>query len=225
MEFRKNLKYELEDAGYEVATAGDGPDALRYIERHGLPYLILVDLGLPTMNGFDLLERLKPMGDLPVIILSNEKREESVVRGINHYADDFIVKPVSPREVAVRVGRVLSRIPDFSYAQGPILRVDDSLSIDFVHSKLLIGSRKVTLTPIETRLLSILIKYAGRYVGNEQLIARGWPGEGDGVSEETVRVHVSRLRRKLAEGAAGMDYIQNERGSGYRFQFPERPEE
>ncbi len=114
LDFRAGLKDALDEAGYEVITFGDGPDALRYIERHGLPHLILADLQLPTMHGFELIDRLRRMGNVPVIILSGESSEESRVRGIEQYADDYLVKPVSLREVVARVGRVLSRIPDFS---------------------------------------------------------------------------------------------------------------
>ncbi len=98
------------------------------------------------------------------------------------------------------------------------------MTIDFVHNLALINNQRVPITPIETRLLSVLTQFAGRTVSVEQLIARTWPGESDGVFEETVRVHLSRLRRKLAEGAAGMEYIQTERSIGYRFQFPGRTE-
>lgn len=215
------LRQILNEAGYDVIAVSDGPDALRYIERFGLPHLMLVDLILPTMHGFELIKRIKRMGDVPIMILTGESDEDTVVRGISDYAEDLLVKPLNLREVVVRVGRILKHIHDFSYAEGPVVKVDDSVAIDFVHSKLLVNGAMDSLTPIEARLLSTLTQNAGRIVSAEQLIAHGWLSEAEYIPEETLRVHLSRLRHKLAKGKGGNRYIQTERGLGYRFSFPE----
>ena len=215
------LRQVLTEAGYEVTAVSDGPDALRSIERSGLPHLLLVDLILPTMHGFELSERVKRMGDVPIMILTGESDEDTVVRGIAEFAEDYLIKPLNMREVTVRVTRILSRIHDFSYADGPILNVDDSVAVDFAHNTLIVNGAPDSLTPIEARLLSTLTQNAGRIISAEQLIARVWLNEAEFIPEETLRVHLSRLRHKLAKGKAGSDYIQTERGAGYRFSFPE----
>jgi DNA-binding response OmpR family regulator len=217
---RSLLKGTLEQAGYEIIAVADGPDALRYVERRGLPHLVLVDLHLPTMNGFELSAHLKRMGDVPIIILSGDDDENNIVRGISEYAEDYMIKPVAPRELVVRIERILSRIHDFGYAMAPILKVDDRLSVDFVRNTIWINGERIPLTPIETRLLSTLTQNSGLLLSPRQLVARGWPGEADQISDETLRVNLSRLRNKLTHGGARSDYIQNERGVGYRFVFP-----
>ncbi len=214
------LQDTLEHAGYEIVAVADGIDALRYVERRGLPHLVLVDLHLPTMSGFDLSARLKRMGDVPIVILSGDDDEDNVVRGIAQYAEDYLVKPIPPRELVVRIERILSRIHDFSYAAAPILKVDDGLSVDFVRSVIWINGERTVMTPIEARLLSTLTQNAGLLLSARQLVARGWPGEADQISDETLRVNLSRLRQKLTHGGERPDYIQTERGAGYRFTFP-----
>ncbi|MHB8628462.1 MAG: response regulator transcription factor [Aggregatilineales bacterium] len=215
------LRQVLSDAGYDVTAVSDGPDALRYIERSGLPHLVLMDLLLPTTHGFQLSERIKRMGDVPIMILTGESDADTVVRGISEYAEDYLIKPLNMREVTARVGRILSRIHDFSYADGPILKVDESVAVDFAHNMLIVNGATDSLTPIEARLLSTLTQNSGRVLSAEQLIARVWLSEAEFIPEETLRVHLSRLRHKLAGGKAGSDYIQTERGLGYRFSFPD----
>ena len=170
------LQTALEQAGYEVVAVADGQDALRYVERRGLPHLVLADLHLPLMNGFELSAHLKRMGDVPIIILSGDDDEDNVVRGIAEYAEDYLIKPIAPRELVVRIERILSRIHDFGYAMAPILKVDDGLSVDFVRSAIWINGERTPLTPIETRLLSTLTQNSGLILTARQLVARGWPG-------------------------------------------------
>ncbi len=212
------LKRTLTDAGYEVVTVPDAPDALRHIQRNGLPHLVMLDLGLPTMHGFELSERIKQMGDVPIVIFTADDREESVVRGISMYAEDYIVKPLKPRELAARIRRVLSRISDFSYAAEPVITVDEHVAIDFPNNCLTVDGKIVPLTPIENRLLWTLVHNAGRVVRSDQLFSRVWPNEM--VYEETLRVHMSRLRPKFAHSAQTGEYIHTERGLGYMFVFP-----
>jgi len=216
-ETRELIKRTLLDAGYDVATASDAPDALRYLQRNGLPHLIVLDLKLPTMHGFELGERIKRMGDVPIFIMTGEDDEDSVVRGISEYAEDYMLKPFKPRELVARIRRVLSRINDYSYAAEPILKVDEHVSIDFANTSLIVEGTPISLTPIETRLLSVLVQNAGHIVRAEQLFERVWPGEE--AYEETLRVHMARLRRKFGTSAY---CLQTERGHGYMFKFPDR---
>ncbi len=217
---RNLLKHALSSAGYDVSAVPDGPTALHHLQRHGLPHLVMLDLGLPLMDGFELSERIKKMGDVPIVILTAEDDEDSIVRGISEYAEDYMIKPIKPRELTARIRRVLSRISDFSYTAEPSIQVDSSVAIDFSNSCLHIEGVSVSLTPIEIKLLSVLVQNAGRVVSAEQLCARVWPSEE--VFEETLRVHMFRLRRKFTYNRPTAHYIQTERGLGYMFSFPDR---
>jgi DNA-binding response OmpR family regulator len=149
------------------------------------------------------------------VILTGDSSAESKVVGIEKYAEDYIVKPFNHREVLARVARVLSRFPDQSYAQQPLIAIDNHLTIDFANSALLRDNQRVTLTPIEVNLLRLLVGNRGKVVSAETLMARAWRNEE--VFEETLRVHMHRLRRKLQPDSKGFQYIRNERGIGYRF--------
>lgn len=209
------LKDTFEAQGYEVCTFLDGPQTLRHVQSHGLPHLALIDLKLPNMHGFELSERLKALGDVPIVFLSTEGQTDTIVRGLNYYADDYVTKPFELAELIARVQRVLSRIHDFDYTRQPIIEVDKWLAVDFGNSRLLVGGETVVLTPTEANLLHILMRNAGTVVMIDTLIARVWPMEE--VYEETLRVHMHRLRRKLEPDFRNPKYITTERGIGYRF--------
>ncbi|HVO42722.1 MAG TPA: response regulator transcription factor [Aggregatilineales bacterium] len=212
------LRTVFERAGFQVTIVGDAPDALRVIQQQGLPHLAIVDLQLPSMHGFTLSERIKRMGDVPIVILTANRSEDILIQGITEYAEDFIVKPFNNREIVARVGRILSRIPDFSYTNTPTVYVDEHLSIDFTNNWAFLDGQKAILTPIEARLLSILMRNKGRYVSPDMLIARVWPNKE--IYEETLRVHMSRLRSKIQPDERH-PYIRTERGTGYAFMPPD----
>lgn len=203
------------DEGYDVTTFTDGPEALDYVERAGLPHLALIDLKLTTWHGFELSRKLKERGDLPIVFITGNDKTDTVVKGLTEYADDYVTKPFELAELVARVWRVLSRIASFEYAQTPVIQVDDWLSVDFGNSQLLAGGKRITLTPTEANLLHVLLRNAGRVVTSETLIARVWPTEE--VYEDTLRVHMHRLRRKVEPERQSPKYIKTERGIGYRF--------
>lgn len=209
------VKEALIAEGYQVLTFFDGPPLIRYVQEHGLPHLALIDIHLPLVHGFDLSKKLKALGDVPIIFISNENEVDTVVEGLEQYADDYISKPFDMRELLVRVRRVLSRIPNFNFIQSPVTQVDERLGVDFGNSCLLIDKQPIMLTPIEANLLYILIQNAGSIVPTDTLIARVWPNEE--VYEETLRVHMHRLRRKLEPDYHSPRYIKTERGVGYSF--------
>lgn len=202
--------------GYEVAAFLDGPDALSHVKQEGLPHIALVDLALPTMHGFELSNKLKSMGDVPIIFVTSTSDTETIVQGLRRYADDFIVKPFDLRELEARVQTVLSRMPSLDYASQPIITIDDGLSIDFAHNRVTVNGKNLSLTPTESILLHVLLRNAGRVVENRLLIARVWPSEPD-IGEDTLRVHMHRLRRKLEADSHHPHYIRTERGIGYMF--------
>jgi DNA-binding response OmpR family regulator len=167
------------------------------------------------MHGFELSNRLKSMADVPLIFITATSDTDTVVQGLKKYAEDFIVKPFELRELEARVQVVLARMPSLDYASEPIIRIDDNLSIDFAHNRIVVNSKAYGLTPTESILLHVLLRNAGRVVENRMLIARVWPSEE--VYEDTLRVHMHRLRRKLEADSHHPHYIRTERGIGYMF--------
>jgi DNA-binding response OmpR family regulator len=206
---------KLDRAGFEVFTAASGQQALHTIDRHGLPHLAIVDINMPGMDGFEFCRTVQAYSDLPVIMLTAVDEEETVIRGIEQYAEDYVTKPFSPRELVARVQRVLRRVGDFAYTLEPVTQVDSQLAIDFRHQQAIVEGEPVALTPTETKLLYILMRNAGRTVTHRFLLGRLWPMEE--VFEETLRVHVHRLRKKIQGGPSQPQYITTERGVGYRF--------
>jgi DNA-binding response OmpR family regulator len=209
------LKDTFEAEGFNVRTLRDGKQVMRYVQQNGLPHLALIDLKLPRMHGFELSDKLKALGDVPIVFISTEGQTDTVVRGLKDYAEDYVTKPFEVPVLVARVHRVLSRIVDFEYTQPPVVQVDNQLSVDFGKSRLIIGDRTETLTPTEATLLHILMRNAGSVVTSDTLIARVWPREE--VYEETLRVHMHRLRRKIEPDFRHPQYIKTERGVGYRF--------
>ena len=205
----------LTKTGYDVTGFSDGPEALEYVRQRGLPHIALVDLSLPSMHGFELANKLKSMADVPIIFVTSTGDKETIVQGLKKYAEDFIVKPFELRELEARIQVVLARMPSFDYASEPIVRVDEHLSIDFAHNRIIINGKTIGLTPTESILLHVLLRNAGRVVENRMLIARVWPSED--VFEDTLRVHMHRLRRKLESDSHHPHYIRTERGVGYMF--------
>jgi DNA-binding response OmpR family regulator len=201
--------------GYDVIPFLDGPEALQYLKEQGLPHIALIDLALPTYHGFELSSKIKAMGDVPIIFVTSTSDTETVVTGLKRYADDFIVKPFDLRELEARVQTVLSRMPSLDYARQPVIQVDDHLSIDFAHNRVVVAGKSHSLTPTESILLHVLLRNAGRVVENRLLIARVWPSEE--VYDDTLRVHMHRLRRKIESDSHHPHYIRTERGIGYTF--------
>ena len=216
----KLVSHKLDYAGFEVLKAASGEEALAVVEQHGLPHLAIVDIQLPGMDGFEFCRTIQKFCDLPVIILTAVDEEDMIVQGIERFAEDYITKPFSPRELVARVQRVLRRVVDRSYASEPIVQVDDELAVDFVHQQAMVAGHPITLRPLEAKLLYILLVNRGRIVTNEFLLDRLWPM--DEVFEDTLRVHVHRLRKKIEGSPSHPNYIVTERGLGYVFQAPQR---
>lgn len=205
----------LSKYGYEVSHFADGPEALEFVRNKGLPHIALLDLTLPSMHGFELATKLKSMADVPIIFVTSTSDTDTIVQGLKKYAEDFIVKPFELRELEARIQVVLARMPSMDYASEPIIHIDENLDIDFAHNRITVNNKSMGLTPTESILLHVLLRNAGRVVENRMLIARVWPSED--VYEDTLRVHMHRLRRKLEADSHHPHYIRTERGVGYMF--------
>jgi DNA-binding response OmpR family regulator len=210
---RQLLRDKLDREGFEVWEAASGQEALAAIDRRGLPSLAIVDLNMPGMDGFEFCQAVQCFCDLPVILLTAIDEEETVIRGLEHYAEDYVTKPFSPRELVARVQRVLRRTGDLSLE--PVIRVDDRLAVDFAHQQATVDGQTVSLSPTETKLLYLLMRDAGRTVTTGFLLGRLWPLEE--VYEDALRVHVHRLRLKIEPVPPRPRYIVTERGVGYQF--------
>lgn len=209
----------LELAGYEVWSAGSAEAATKCLVEKGVPHLAIIDINMPGADGMTLSRQIKACCDLPIVMMTSETDAGAVVTALEEFAEDYITKPVELPVLVARVGRVLRRIRDFSYAVGPIVPIDDHLGVEFTRCRALVGGREVPLTPTETKLLHILVRDAGRTVRSEYLIQRLWPLEE--VFEDTLRVHVCRLRRKIEEDPGKPRYVLTVRGQGYRFPAPQ----
>ena len=204
----------MDCATYDVVVADDAAPAMDYVSEQGLPSIALVGMRPPSMSGFEIAKGLKARADLPVIFLLSAI-DEHTLDGLKQYADDFLIQPFGMGELQIRVQMVLSRLPIIDYDSEPIIRVDENLSIDFAHNRITVAGKGVGLTPTESILLHVLLRNAPRVVQNRTLLSRVWSAED--VFEDTLRVHMHRLRRKLEADSHYPHYIRTERGVGYRF--------
>jgi DNA-binding response OmpR family regulator len=215
---RQLVRDKLYWEGFEVLEAASGREALAVIDRRGLPHLAIVDINMPGMDGFEFCQTVQCFCDLPVILLTAVQEEETVIRGIERYAEDYVTKPFSPRELVARVRRVLRRTGDLSLE--PVIQVDDRLAVDLAHQQATVDGQVVSLSPTETKLLYLLMRGAGRTLTTSFLLDRLWPLEE--VYEDALRVHVYRLRQKIEPVPSQPRYIVTERGIGYQFVPQER---
>ena len=211
----RGVEMALKRESFVVNTAVSGEEALSVIARTGLPHLAIVDLNMPGMDGFELCEAIHQFSDLPIIMLTAIDDEETVVYGLERFAEDYIVKPFRPAELIARVRRVLRRIGSFAYTLEPVIKVDDNLQVDFPNRKAIVKERPVQLTPTEAKLLYILMRNAGRTVTNGFLLRRVWPM--DDAFEDRLHTHIYRLRRKIESSPKDPHYIISEWGTGYSF--------
>jgi two-component system phosphate regulon response regulator PhoB len=206
------VAYHLAKAGYRVSTAATGPDALR-AGREEHPALVVLDLMLPGMSGFDVLEKLRAhdaTSEVAVLMLTARKEEPDRIRGLTLGADDYLTKPFSPAELVLRVGAILRRVGGGAGAAdtlaiGPVV-------IDRAAHAVAVEGRALDLTATEYKLLLTLAERRGRVQARTQLLQTVWDAAPD-IQTRTVDMHVQRLRTKL--GPAG-DLIETVRGFGYR---------
>ena len=207
------VAYHLAKAGYRVTTAGTGVAALEAVALE-VPELIVLDLMLPGRSGYDVLaeiRRREETREIGVIVLTARRDEADRIKGLAGGADDYLTKPFSPEELVLRVGAVLRRLRSPAAATGPVIRAGP-IAIDRGAHNVTVNGATVPLTPIEYRLLLLLVERRGRVQSRPQLLETVWESQPD-IQTRTVDMHVQRLRAKL--GAAG-NVIETVRGFGYR---------
>jgi DNA-binding response OmpR family regulator len=214
-DIRLLLEELLRGAGYVVSTAPDGRAALRTFHANPAD-LVILDLSMPELDGFETLERLRDLSDVPVILLTARSGEIDKVRGFRAGADDYVVKPFGRQELLARIEALLRRAPQPTHVQ----RYDDGhLSIDYGQRLVLARGLPVRLTPLEFRLLATFVEYPGQVLSADQLVEQVW-GHAAGVSRDQVKLYVSYLRRKLGQVTDGFEPIETVRGFGYRYVPP-----
>jgi two-component system KDP operon response regulator KdpE len=209
------MRMNLELEGCRVISATNGREALERA-RDDLPDLILLDIMMPGMDGFEVLRRLRESSAVPVIVLTAKDDEEDRIRGLELGADDYIGKPFSQRELVSRIRAVLRRHLIQPPVQQTQLRIDDRLMIDFGKREVYVEGKPIALRPTEYRLLYHLVQNAGWVMSHETLLAKVWGPEYRDESHY-LRLYVTYLRQKLEPDPAHPRYIFTERGVGYRF--------
>lgn len=217
-DIRTVVRHSLERAGFAVSTASSAAEALAWVEREGLPHLAIVDIRMPGMSGLELCRELLKVSDLPIIMLSAVDEGAVIVNTIENVAEDYLTKPFNPDELAARARRVLRRLGDFAFAAGPQIDIDDHLALRLPHREAVVDGLPVPLTPTESKILHILLRNSPRTVRSDYLLQRAWPLEE--VYQDTLRVHIHRLRQKIEPDPASPRYLLTHRGLGYSFQRP-----
>jgi len=210
------IRMNLELEGHQVIEAHNGLQALEMI-RTQLPDVVLMDVMMPEMDGFETLRLLREFSTVPVIMLTAKGDENDKVYGLELGADDYVTKPFGPRELSSRIKAVLRRaeMPSTSPDEA-VLKIDERLSVDFNQREVIVEGEHIKLRPTEYRLLYHLIENAGWTVPHDQLLAKVWGYEYRDEAHY-VRLYVNYLREKIEENPSNPHYILTERGVGYRF--------
>jgi DNA-binding response OmpR family regulator len=203
---RETIALYLQREGYEVFTAADGVEALD-LARERAPHLVVLDLMLPRLDGLEVCKRLREAGTVAIVMVTARTTETDKLAGLDLGADDYVTKPFSPRELMARIRAVLRRAADEDVIESA------GITIDRTNREIRVGEKAVTVTPTEFRLLDTLARAPGRTFTRQELVARAFGEEFDGL-DRTVDVHVMNLRKKLGEAGKA---IQTVFGIGYKF--------
>ncbi|MFN2158632.1 MAG: response regulator transcription factor [Anaerolineales bacterium] len=209
------IRLNLEHDGFKVIEAFNGTQAINQV-RSNLPDLVLLDIMMPDMDGFEVLRIIRETSNVPVIMLTAKGEEDDRVRGLELGADDYVTKPFSPRELVSRVRAVLRRTETTGVSTHGLIEVDDRLKLDFDRREIWVDGELVKLRPTEYRLLYHLVQNAGWVVTHDQILGKVWGYEYRD-EPHYVRLYINYLRKKLEEDPANPKYILTERGVGYRF--------
>ena len=204
----------LTRSGYSVDEAADGLEGLQAFYRVS-PDLVILDVAMPELDGWQVLQRIREVSDVPVLMLTAKTAETDKVRGLRTGADDYLTKPFGRQELLARVDALFRRTRKAGKAEDKAREVysDSLLTVDFRQRKAELRGRELTLTPLEFRLLAAFVRHPKQVLSHEQLLELAW-GDSRWVSREQLRLTVSYLRRKLGDGR---DAIETVRGFGYRY--------
>ena|SRR5438105_5674122 len=205
----------LERAGHEVLEAPNGGEGLKlFYAEH--PDLVVLDVSMPVLDGWETLKRIREMSDVPVLMLTARSEELDKVRGLHAGADDYITKPFGRQELLARVKANLRRRPE---EKAPETYADGFVTIDFAQRAVRAGGDEVSLTPLEFRLLATFVRHPNQVLSHDQLLRLVW-GDERGTERDQVKLYVGYLRRKLGASPGEKSPIETMRGFGYRYRPP-----
>ncbi|MBN1368306.1 MAG: response regulator transcription factor [Dehalococcoidales bacterium] len=206
-----NLAFEFRWPGVKLAAAMTGKDGIGAVKKES-PDVVILDINLPDLSGFDVLKEIRTFSSVPVIILTVRSDDADMLRGLEGGADDYIIKPFNYLTLLARVKTVLRRTEKTSLKNGQSISVGSRLKIDIMDQKVRLDDKPVKLTPVEYRLLVLLVKNKDKVVGYRQIMEEIW--EKDECRDtENVRIYIRRLRKKLQDTPPNL--ILNKHGSGY----------
>jgi two-component system KDP operon response regulator KdpE len=213
-EIRRFLRVSLVGQGYRLIEAATGRDGVMHAADQQ-PDLMILDLGLPDIDGMEVIRQVREWSRMPIVILSARGQEHQKVDALDAGADDYLTKPFSVGELVARVRVALRHAAQATGESGEPIFISGNLRVDLVRRQVFVGDEEIHLTPIEYRLLTTLVKYAGKVITHRQLLKEVW---GPGNAEEThyLRVYMAQLRRKLEDDPARPEYLLTEPGIGYR---------
>jgi len=212
---RDFVRMNLELERYRVIEACNGIEALEHL-RENLPDLVVMDVMMPEMDGFETLRHMREVSNVPVIMLTVRQNDHDKIHGLDLGADDYIAKPFNPRELLSRIRALLRRSFMDAPARKTEIVVDPDLKIDFSRHEVIVRGEKVVLRPTEYRLLYHLVSNAGRLLTHETLLSKVWGWEYRDEAHY-LRLYITYLRQKIESDPAHPKYILTERGLGYRF--------
>jgi len=217
-QMRRFLRITLQTEGYgvieaETAASGLSESALRN------PDIVLLDLGLPDMDGLEVIVRLREWTDVPVIVITARDQEGDKIKALDGGADDYLTKPFGAGELLARIRVALRHAASKGQDQGETIFTADDLTIDFVKRQVFRGDEEIYLTPIEYRLLTVLVRNTGKVMTHRQILKEVW---GPPCVEQThyLRVFMNQLRKKIENNSTRPRFLLNEPGIGYRFKSP-----
>ena len=206
----------LELEGFRVVGASNGTEALAKLSESWYPDLVVLDVMMPGMDGFETLGKIREISNVPVIFVSVKGEEFDRIMGLDLGADDYLTKPFSPRELVSRIRAVFRRMEASALPQRHEITVDEDLSVNFDQRKAIVRGKEVRLRPTEYRLLYQLVNNPGQLLTHETLLSRVWGPEYRDESHY-LRLYITYLRQKLEPDPRNPQYILSERGLGYRF--------
>ena len=218
-DFLRLVEQVLTQKGYEVLQASNGQEGLRLLFAHK-PDLVLIDVAMPRMNGWQTCTRVRDITDIPIIMLTGKHTaEEDIVRGLDYGADEYLFKPVGNRELVARVQAALRRaeLPSLPDVRREISYSDDYLTVDIGERKVMVNRERAKLSPREFRLFALLVENAGRILTHRQLLEKVWGWEYTN-DLDYVRIYISHLRHKIEPNPSLPKYLITEPGVGYYFQ-------
>jgi len=216
-QMRRFLRITLQSQGYRLVESETGSDGLLQAAARN-PDVVLLDLGLPDMDGLAVTERLREWTQTPIIVISAREQEQDKVKALDAGADDYLTKPFSAGELMARIRVAMRHVVRQRTGQSEPVFTVRNLRVDLAQRQVFLDDQEVHLTPIEYKLLTVLIRHAGRVITHRQLLMEVW-GPGHVEEVQYLRVYMTQLRHKLETDPARPKFFLNEPGVGYRLQY------